>query len=321
MITPQKLLPGDEIRIVTPSSSWARVGGFEANLKAKEKLEAMGLKVTFGQYIETSDIQYSLPIADRVDDIHQAFADKNVKAILSLIGGFTSNELLPYLDYELIRKNPKIICGFSDFTALANAITVKTGLVTYYGPAYVTLKMSDEQGQYQDDYFKKVLFSSEPTSLVASKTWSSDAWYNPKTPRNYYDNQWQVYSEGQVKGETVGGNLNTFNLLAGTDYQPHLDDKIWFFEFSEETNGIELSRYLAQLLQISQKPKALLLGRFPTENNMTEELLTYILDKFPIFKKIPVIYNVNFGHAQPIFTLPLGGLVELNTNEQSITIL
>lgn len=106
MITPQKLLPGDEIRIVTPSSSWARVGGFEANLKAKEKLEAMGLKVTFGQYIETSDLQYSLPIADRVDDIHQAFADKNVKAILSLIGGFTSNELLPYLDYELIRKKP-----------------------------------------------------------------------------------------------------------------------------------------------------------------------------------------------------------------------
>ncbi len=229
MITPQKLLPGDEIRIVTPSSSWARVGGFEANLKAKEKLEAMGLKVTFGQYIETSDLQYSLPIADRVDDIHQAFADKNVKAILSLIGGFTSNELLPYLDYELIRKNPKIICGFSDFTALANAITVKTGLVTYYGPAYVTLKMSDEQGQYQDDYFKKLLFGSDPTSLVASKTWSSDAWYDPKTPRNYYDNQWQVYSEGQVKGETVGGNLNTFNLLAGTDYQPHLDDKIWFF--------------------------------------------------------------------------------------------
>ncbi|MEJ6348998.1 LD-carboxypeptidase [Holzapfeliella sp. He02] len=321
MITPQKLSPGDEIRIITPSSSWARVGGFEANLKSKEKLESWGLKVTFGRHIETSDIQDSLPIQDRVDDIHEAFADPNIKAILSLIGGFTSNELLPYLDYELIRNNPKIICGFSDFTALANAITAKTGLVTYYGPAYVTLKMSDEQGQYQDDCFKKVLFGSEATKLVASKTWSSDAWYDPTASRNYHDNQWQVYSEGHIKGQTVGGNLDTFNLLAGTPYQPELDDKVWFFEFSEEMHGIELSRYLAQLLQISQKPKALLLGRFPKENKMTKELLHYILDKFPIFKQLPVIYDVNFGHAQPILTLPLGGLVEIETKTKSITTL
>ncbi len=94
-----------------------------------------------------------------------------------------------------------------------------------------------------------------------------------------------------------------------------------FFEFSEETNGIELSRYLAQLLQISQKPKALLLGRFPKENKMTKELLHYILDKFPIFKQIPVLYDINIGHAQPILTLPLGGSVEVETKTKSITIL
>lgn len=157
MLIPARLKQNDEIRIIAPSRTLDCVGGFAANQIAQEKLTQMGFKVTFGNYVSGLTLDGTNSISERIDDIHAAFSDPNVKAIQTVIGGFTSNELLPYLDFDLIANNPKIICGFSDFTALANAITAKTGLVTYYGPAYITLKMLDKAGVYQDNNFLQAL--------------------------------------------------------------------------------------------------------------------------------------------------------------------
>lgn len=320
IIKPARLKPGDEIRVVAPSDSLQRVGGMQANLGAKNKLEKWGYHVTFGDNVNEMDMQGSSSITSRVSDLHQAFADKNVKAVLSVIGGETSNELLPYLDYELIAKNPKIMCGFSDFTALCNAVTAQTGLITYYGPAYATLKMTGKQGDYQDRYWHQVLSHSGQIKLQASKTWTSDAWFDDSIQHHYRTNEWQVYNSGITEGITVGGNLNTLYLLQGTPYQPVLDDRIILGEFSEAGHWKELSRLLASLLQVAPHLKALVLGRFPKESEMTKERLFYILDKFPQFKKIPVLYNVNIGHTQPIMTIPLGAEVEVNTRKKEITI-
>ncbi len=321
IIKPARLKRGDEIRIIAPSDSLQRVGGMEANLAAKDKLEDWGYHVTFGENVEEIDLQGSSSITSRVGDLHQAFADDNVKAILSVIGGLTSNELLPYLDYDLISKHPKIICGFSDFTALCNAITAKTGLVTYYGPAYATLKMQGPQGKYQDEYWHTVLSHSGTIKLRASKTWTSDAWFNNAIKHDYQPNEWKVYNSGTVEGITVGGNLNTLYLLQGTPYQPVLDDRIILGEFAEQDSWNELSRTLASLLQIAQHPRALILGRFPRESEMTKERLFYVLDKFPELKKIPVLYDVNIGHAQPIMTVPIGAEVKVDTGKKELTIL
>ena len=113
----KKLSPNSHIRVLSPSDSIARLSGFEANLSAKETLENLGFRVSFSEHYLESDMLYSSSIKSRVADLHAAFADGSVDAILATIGGFNSNELLPYLDYDLIAKHPKIICGYSDSTA------------------------------------------------------------------------------------------------------------------------------------------------------------------------------------------------------------
>lgn len=141
----KKLTKGSHIRVLSPSSSIERLGGFEANLLAKEVLEKLGFQVSFSKHYLENDILYSASITSRVEDLHEAFADPSVDAILATIGGFNSNELLPYLDYDLISKNPKIICGYSDSTAFLNAIFAKAKIQTYMGPAYSSFKMKEGQ--------------------------------------------------------------------------------------------------------------------------------------------------------------------------------
>ena len=121
----KKLSPNSHIRVLSPSDSIARLGGFEANLSAKETLENLGFRVSFSEHYLESDMLSSSSIKSRVADLHAAFADDSVDAILATIGGFNSNELLPYIDYDLIAKHPKIICGYSDSTAFLNAIFAK----------------------------------------------------------------------------------------------------------------------------------------------------------------------------------------------------
>src|SRR3989344_2289098 len=132
-MVPNKLKQGDEIRIISPARSMSIISQDVRNI-AKGRLEKLGFKVTFSKNIEESDEFNSSSIISRVDDIHEAFSNKNIKAVLTTIGGFNSNQLLKYLDYDLIKSNPKILCGYSDITSLQNAVYAKTGLVTYSGP-------------------------------------------------------------------------------------------------------------------------------------------------------------------------------------------
>ena len=129
IIVPEKLKKGDEVRVIAPSQSM-RILGKDCIEIAKKRLEDMGLKVTFGKNVmnSMSDNYNCASIEDRIEDLHEAFRDTNVKAIMTAIGGFNSNQLLDYIDYELIKENPKILCGFSDITALLEAIHAKTGL-------------------------------------------------------------------------------------------------------------------------------------------------------------------------------------------------
>jgi len=133
MIIPPKLKQGDEIRIIAPSRSMAIISQEVRDIAIK-RLEKLGFKITFSKNCEEIDDFNSSSIKSRIEDLHNAFRDKNVKGILTAVGGFNSNQILKYLDYNLIKNNPKILCGLSDITALQNAITSKTGLITYSGP-------------------------------------------------------------------------------------------------------------------------------------------------------------------------------------------
>ncbi|MBP1045461.1 LD-carboxypeptidase [Enterococcus sp. BWM-S5] len=318
MIIPEKLKAADEIRVISPSSSIERTGGIEANKAAEETLQRMGFKVSFGQHILENDVLGSAAIESRVDDIHQAFLDENVKGILTSIGGFNCNELLPHLDYDLIKRNPKILCGYSDITALSNAIYTRTGLVTYSGPHYTSFKMKMLQ-DYQMESFKDILMNKGEHLLTASAFWSNDPWFLPNYSPNILTGKWQVYSEGVATGISIGGNIGTFNLLQGTIYQPMEENVIGFVELEEEADFRDFTRELASFLQVHSQPKALLIGRFPQETGVTEERLLTVLNKYPILSNIPVIYDMDFGHTQPIFTFPIGQVITVDTfNKQLI---
>lgn len=315
----QPLSKGNHIRVLSPSDIIHRLGGFEANLAAKEKLESLGFKLSFSSnYLEPADCLDSTPIASRVSDLHEAFADPSVDAILATIGGSNANELLPYLDYDLIARNPKLICGYSDTTALLNAIYAKTGLITIMGPSYSSFKMVAGQTYQTQSWLEAMRLA--PYRLTPSPEWSSDAWYDPSLPRTFFPTVWKVYNHGRASGTAIGGNLSTFGLLRGTPYAPQPEQYILFLEEAESDDYIEFNRHLAAILQAYPNPQAVLIGRFPKECQMTEETLRYILDKHPILKTIPVMYDLDFAHTQPLFTMRIGGQVTVATDQMQIHI-
>ena len=312
----KKLKKGDHIRVVSPSSSIQSIGGFEANVKAKEKLEELGFNVSFSSNYFEHDLFDSASVTSRVEDLHEAFADESVDAILATIGGYNSNELLPYLNYDLIAQNPKIICGYSDTTALLNAIYAKTGIETYMGPSYSSFKMKEGQA-YQTEAWLRAM-TQDDYDLVPSKEWSSDPWYDPAQPRHFMPTEWKVYKAGSASGTIIGGNLSTFGLLRGTPYAPQAENYVLFMEEAEEDDYIEFARHLAALLQAYPNPQAVIIDRFPKECKMTEEILLAILDKHPLLKTIPVLYDLDFAHTQPLFTITIGAQATLDTEEMVI---
>ncbi len=312
----KKLKKGDHIRVVSPSSSIEHIGGFEANLVAKEKLEELGFDLSFSSNYFEHDLFDSASIASRVEDLHEAFLDSSVDAVLATIGGFNCNELLPYLDYDLIAQNPKIFCGYSDTTALLNAIYAKTGMQTYMGPSYSSFKMKESQ-EYQSQSWLNAV-TQDDYDLVPSKEWSSDPWYDPTKPRHFMPTEWKVYNAGSASGTIIGGNLSTFALLRGTPYAPQAENYILFVEEAEGYPPEHFLRELAALLQAYPNPQAVIIGRFPKECEMTEKILLAILDKHPLLKTIPVLYDVDFAHTQPLFTITIGAQATLDTDEMVI---
>jgi muramoyltetrapeptide carboxypeptidase LdcA involved in peptidoglycan recycling len=322
MIIPEKLKRGDEVRVVSPAQTTAIVSDENIDL-AKEKLEKLGLKVTFSKNCRETDVLMSSSIKSRVDDLHEAFADKNVKAILTSIGGFNSNQLLKHLDYELIKNNPKILCGYSDITVLSNAITAKTGLVTYLGPHFSTWAMKQES-KYNEEYFKKCLMSEGEFILEPSKTWSDDLWFLDQEKRDIKESDgMKVLKEGIAKGKIVGGNLGSVTLLSGTEFMPDLTDTILFIEDEGSLGSgfaVDFDRNLQALLMQKgfEKIKGLVIGMFPKNSEMTVEKIEYIIDTKEELKDMPIIYNVNFGHNNPIFTIPLGGTARISVIGEKI---
>ncbi|UOG07406.1 S66 family peptidase [Bacillus altitudinis] len=310
MRTPSALKKGSHIRVIAPSRS-ASILSEEGMAQAKKRLEALGFTVSFGQHVFECDLHSSSSIEHRLSDLHEAFSNDEVDGILTAIGGFNCNELLPYIDYNLIRQHPKVLCGYSDITALANVITAKCDMVTYSGPHFSSFQM--EQGQEkQTAMFQACVMSSEPFDVTPSTKWSDDAWYLDQANRQFHPTTWGIYQEGTGEGTLYGGNLCTLNLLQGTPFMPRIKDAILFVEDDDLVFPETFARDLASLLQHAESIKGLIIGRFQKKSKMTEEHLRFILDKHPMLQHIPVIYDVDIGHTQPVFTLPIGGSAELS---------
>ena len=316
-VFPEKLKRGDEVRVIAPARSLAIIEG-EIRKIANKRLEDLGLKLSFGKHVEEIDEFVSTTVESRLEDLHEAFEDKNVKAILTAIGGFNSNQLLGHLDWDLIRNNKKIFCGFSDVTALNNAFFARTGLVSYSGPHYSTFGQ-ELYFDYTLDYFKKVLFADEPFEIAPSDQWSDDAWYKDQKNRNLVRNDgWFVINEGRAEGVIVGGNLCTLNLLQVTKYFPSLEGAVLFVEDDEESQAHHFDRDLQSLMHLPafDGVRGLVIGRFQKASDINNAKLRKIIETKRELKNIPVIANVDFGHTDPKITLPIGGIVEVNAGKE-----
>jgi len=309
---PDKLRKGDEVRVISPSRSMAIVSE-EVQRLARQRFADLGLKVTFSTHIGECDDSKSSSINSRVEDLHAAFEDSQVKAIFTTLGGFNTNQLLRRLDYRLVTRNPKILCGYSDITVLLNAIYAKTGVVTYYGPHFSTLGMKKGL-DFTLEGLRKCLFRSQPYSLTPSKEWSDDPWYKEQDKRTFVKNAgYFALQEGKARGKIVGGNLNTLNLLQGTEYMPSLKGSILFLEEDDESKLHHFDRDFQSLLHLPgfSGVKGIVLGRFQNASEISTDALRKVLSEKRELSGIPIVANVDFGHTTPQYTFPIGGEAEL----------
>lgn len=323
---PDRLKKGDEVRVIAPSRSMCIIGQDTIDLGIT-RLEELGLKVSFGKHVmnKVEDSFLCASIEERISDLHEAFLDENVKCILTVIGGFNVNQLLPYIDYDIIKNNPKILCGYSDITALTNAIYAQTGMETYSGVHFSSFGM--EQGfEYSLEYFKKMFLEDKEIEICDSKEWSNDLWFLDQKKRTFIKNEGtKIINKGKAEGTIIGGNLGTLRLLQGTKYMPMPKDCILFIEDCHRANyDKEFDRELEALLQsdLGDKIRGVVIGRAEVASDMKDTSWDYIIKGKKQLEGIPVVYNADFGHTTPIFTFPIGAKASLEADERvSLTIM
>ncbi len=337
LVKPTKLNKGD--KVATVSLSWGGAGDDEILWRyeqGKERLQNLfGLEVVeMPNTLKGSEFIYDNP-KKRAEDLMMAFADKSIKGIFSCIGGTESIRMLPYIDFEIIRNNPKIFIGYSD-TTTTHLICLKAGLSSFYGASILNeFAENIEMHDYTVKYVNKVLFSNEPIGKIESSPyWTSEylPWLleNKNIKRKLLDNSEYELIQGKhiVQGRLIGGCIEVLEMAKQTKLWP--DDKVWdgailFLETSEdmpEPSYVEywLRNYGTQ--GILNKINGIIWGK-PYNNKYYEEyknVIEKILKELNLID-LPVLYNMPFGHTSPMTVLPYGALAELNCEEKSFSIL
>lgn len=321
---PQMLRPGDKIGIISPSWCGPAVVPHRVE-NGRRFLESLGYEVVLAPHATGRYRGYlSGTPQDRAADLHAMFADPSVKAIITAIGGDHSCQMLPYIDWELIRRNPKIHCGFSDVTVLNVAIHAKTGLVTFNGPALmVDFAEYPKPFGYMLDSFQRTLCLAEAPGIIEpapewaeeSLNWATQA--DLTRPRAMTPSEgWVWLREGKAAGPLIGGCLESMQHLRGTPYWPSWDGAVFFWETSEDRpSPSTIDSILADYenMGVLEKLCGMIVGRsrsYPPE--WRQQLREVILERTARFH-FPVITEMDFGHTAPQFTLPLGARAEIDT--------
>ncbi|HLL97893.1 MAG TPA: S66 peptidase family protein [Rubrobacteraceae bacterium] len=313
---PPRLREGDTVGVISPS--WG--GGAEYPHRVErgvEYLESSGFRVRIASHAMNSVGYVSDTAENRVSDIHAMFRDPEVRAIVSMIGGDHSCHLLPLLNFDLLRENPKILMGYSDVTVLNVAIWQMTGLVTFNGPALmVELAEYPEVLRYTERHMLKALCSAEPVGRVEPSAWWTEEFLDwdekedlTRARTGQASSGWTWLKGGRADGVLVGGCLESMQHLRGTTYWPDLDGAILFLETSEEKPDPE--RVDGILMDYENMGafghiKGLLFGRpYAYTPEEREQLNEIILERVKGYG-FPVVADMDFGHTSPMYTLPVG---------------
>lgn len=295
MIIPSKIEKGDTIGVVAPSDPI--IGEkIEEIMRAKEKVEKDGFKVKFAKNLFSNTNGYSATAKEKAEDINDMFKDKKVKMIWCAKGGNNSNVTFEYLNYELIKNNPKIICGYSDITSLTNVITAKTGLVTFSSTNFKTIATDETNYSY-----KEVLKRFINGSLEIGEK----------------QEEYTTIKEGQSEGELVGGNLGLIRGLVAGKYKIDFKNKILFLEELGYESGPELTNnnlYFMKQNGVFDKIKGIWLGNYEHESGIALEKL--LLDVIGDEYNFPIIKSNNFGHVETKTVIPIGTKARIDTTKE-----
>jgi muramoyltetrapeptide carboxypeptidase len=328
---PRRLRLGDTVAIVSPA--FGAVGRWPHRVeRATAYLESLGLAVRLMPNASRSDGWASASPQERVADLHAAFADDEVACVLCGIGGNHSNQLLPLLDFDLIREHPKLFQGYSDITLLHWAIAKRAGLVTFYGPALVP-----ELGEFPavldhtDRYLRAAWFGDGPIEYEPSAVWTDELLdWNTKTdltrPRELRESEgWVTVRAGSARGRLFGGCLETICWhVKGSAVWTLTEEAILVLETSEEAPPpSDVDAYLTDLEQLGvfDAASALIVARPYGYTDDDRKRLWEVVARRTEATGLPVLANVEAGHADPMLTLPFGVSAEIDAGSKSFRLL
>lgn len=311
-IKPPALRKGDKIGIISPSEPVIYKKEFSRGV---ETLKKLGFKVILGKNVFRDEGGYTAGYAKtRAKDLNAMIRDKNIKGIFASHGGFNSNELLDLIDYEVIKKNPKIIHGFSDITVLLNAIHAKTGLVTFHGQniKYGFSRGFEKKEKYTLEYFLKAETIKQPIGPIDNKE------------------PIKIIRHGKATGNLIGGNLSVLMTLIGTQYEPEWKGKILFWEELKQTKqDIQFFLTHLRLAGAFDKITGMAVGKLTGCNfipknpdweksniDSFEKMILNITRNY----KFPIINNLRFGHYHPQITIPIGVKATIDTSKKLFSI-
>lgn len=337
LMKPKMLKAGD--RVATISLSWGGAGEPDLRWRYEQGIERLrsvfGLEVVaMPNSLKGGDYLYENPQA-RAEDLMNAFKDPSIKGIFSNIGGSESIRLLPYIDFDVIRDNPKVFIGYSDST-VTHLFCHKAGISSFYGPAILMdFAENVEMHEYTVEALKKTLLAVDPIGEVKPATeWTSERleWIvenkNIKRQMNPNKGYELLQGSGVVQGRLIGGCIEVLEFAKGTSLWPaeeYWKDCILFFETSEELptpGNLEywLRNYGTQ--GILQQAKGIIFGKPQNEKYYEEykESIRLIMKELSL-EELPILYNLNFGHTEPKFVLPYGAMAEINCEKETFSIL
>lgn len=297
--------------------------------RGKSYLLSKGAEVYDGCLFAKQDHYRSGSITERADEFNRLLYNDDINILMASIGGNNTNSILPYIDYDHLKKHPKIVIGYSDTTALLLAIYKKTGLITFYGPALAS--SFGELPPFVDmsySSFKAVLSGNIalPYEYAMPPVWTDEfiPWASQDRSKTQFPNSWRCVHPGKCSGRLIGGNLNTMEGIFGTEYMPEiLPGDILFIEDSlKDASTIERSFSMLKLAGVFNKVKGIILGKHEKFDDQGTGRQPYdILLEVMGSCDIPFLADFDCCHTHPMFTLPLGCRVELDADCKSVKLL
>lgn len=303
---------GARIRVIAPSRSLSIIEPAQI-ARAHQRLEALGFQVTFGRSAMRVDSLDEAELGLRVEDFERALDDREVDLIMSAIGGYSSAELLPHIDYQRVARARKTLVGFSDVGVLLNNIAIESDIVTICGPHFSSFG-NNKTLEYTETCFLNALRPAARYRIPVASAWGDESWPFDDSWKSQLNSGPVCIRNGEARGVAVGGNVAA--LVGNMPKTYSSNEIIMFLEIHDAHTFRDFVRWSRAILSglPSNSICAILCGKFPAHWTFAKAEREYLESSLIRYTNGPIIFNLDFGHNVPFFSYPLGGMVHVDGN-------